>query len=62
MSKHQPTFELRDETGEPLRRFYSMEFAEKFLCPGYTIIKLNIPKQLSPYQQVLLLNLGDAPF
>jgi hypothetical protein len=58
----QPAYELRDETGEAIRRFYSMEFAEKFLCPGYTITKLNLPKPPHPFQQLLSLNLGDPPF
>jgi len=39
-----------------------MEFAEKFLCPGYTITKLNLPKPPHPFQQLLSLNLGDPPF
>lgn len=61
----QPKYELRDETGEPIRRFYSMEFAQKFLSDGDTIVKLNLPKPSKPpsdYEQALSMNLGDPLF
>ena len=57
-----PRYELRDETGEPLRRFYSMEMAEKFLSDGYTITKLPFQKPPSDYEQALLMQLGEPLF
>ena len=59
--KYQPKFELKDETGTALRRFYSMEMAQKFLCEGYTITKLNLPKPPSDYE-IALSTLGEALF
>jgi len=38
-----------------------MEMAQKFLCEGYTITKLNLPKPPSDYE-IGLSTFGESPF
>jgi hypothetical protein len=60
-----PKYELRDECGESIRRFFTLESAQKHLSDGYSIIKIVIPKVPKPpsdYEQVLLMQLGEPLF
>jgi hypothetical protein len=51
---------VRDEDGEPLRKFWSQEDALRFSLPGYTIEKLPAPPKPPPIDMVALY--GEALF
>lgn len=55
---------LLDEDGIPLRRFWSMDAAEKFLQDGYTIKVLPKPKRVRTTLTTaqLIEECGEAPF
>ena len=59
---HRPTMRylVRDEDGEPLRKFWSQEDALRFSLPGYTIEKLPAPPKPPPIDMVALY--GEALF
>jgi hypothetical protein len=51
---------VRDENGEPLRKFWTQEDALRFSLAGYTIEKLPAPPK--PPKIDLVAVYGEAPF